>query len=87
MQSQSLQKPSEGYFVWRRNTDRRGFEAAADLKQDLECTYHTAVQQHRGDGLKLVVMSATLDAAKLVSYFHGAKAAYLQVTLRAARCE
>lgn len=36
------------------------------------------VQAKRGQGLKLVVMSATLDAAKFVEYFPGSKAAYLQ---------
>ena len=68
-------------------TDRCALEAAAGLEQDAMHLPLCWLQQHRGDGLKLVVMSATLDAAKFVSYFHGAKAAYLQVTLRAARCE
>lgn len=40
------------------------------------------LQIKRGKDLKLVVMSATLDAAKFVQYFPGAKAAYLQVTLK-----
>jgi HrpA-like RNA helicase len=36
------------------------------------------MQSKRGKDLKLVVMSATLDAAKFVNYFPGSKAAYLQ---------
>ena len=37
------------------------------------------MQARRGGGLRLVAMSATLDAAKFVTYFPGSKAAYLQV--------
>ena len=40
------------------------------------------MQAKRGvDDLRLVVMSATLDAAKFVHYFPEAKVAYLQVQL------
>lgn len=39
------------------------------------------VQTRRKGDLRLVVMSATLDAAKFVTYFAGSKAAYLQVCL------
>ena len=41
------------------------------------CLY--PLQMKRGKDLKLVIMSATLDAAKFVQYFPAAKAAYLQV--------
>lgn len=34
-----------------------------------------------GNALRLVVMSATLDAAKFCAYFDGAKAAYIQAGL------
>lgn len=32
----------------------------------------------RGDGFRLIVMSATLDEARFVDYFEGARAAYVQ---------
>lgn len=37
-------------------------------------------QAKRGKDLRLVVMSATLDAAKFIKYFPNAKAAYLRVS-------
>jgi len=36
------------------------------------------VQKRRGDDFRLIIMSATLDAAKFVSYFPGAQGAYIQ---------
>lgn len=40
------------------------------------------VQARRGAGFRLVVMSATLDAAHFGSYFTGAKTLYVKVRCR-----
>lgn len=45
----------------------------------IKCAW-TAQARRKGD-LRLVVMSATLDAAKFVTYFAGSRAAYLEVCL------